>query len=108
MMPQKQIALLTALAMIAFAGNSLLCRVALVHTGIDAATFTSIRLLAGALVLWAIVSLRRERIDSAGSWTSAFALFAYAACFSFAYISLSAATGALLLFGDDQLRFVEG
>ena len=105
-MPQKQIALLTALAMIAFAGNSLLCRVALVHTGIDAATFTSIRLLAGALVLWLIVSVQRGRADAAGSWTSAFALFAYAACFSFAYVSLSAATGALLLFGAVQTTMI--
>jgi drug/metabolite transporter (DMT)-like permease len=105
-MPQKKIALLTALAMIAFAGNSLLCRVALVHTGIDAASFTSIRLLAGALVLWLIVRLKHDRIDSAGSWTSAFSLFAYAACFSFAYISLSAATGALLLFGAVQTTMI--
>jgi len=105
-MPQKQIALLTALAMIAFAGNSLLCRVALVHTGIDAATFTSIRLLAGALVLWLIVSVKRDRAGPAGSWTSAFALFAYAACFSFAYVSLSAATGALLLFGAVQTTMI--
>ena len=105
-MPQKQIALLTALAMLAFAGNSLLCRVALVHTGIDAATFTSIRLLAGALVLWLIVSFKRGRADAAGSWTSAFALFAYAACFSFAYVSLSAATGALLLFGAVQTTMI--
>jgi drug/metabolite transporter (DMT)-like permease len=105
-MPRKQIALLTALAMIAFAGNSLLCRMALVHTGIDAASFTSIRLLAGALVLWLIVAVKRDRISAAGSWTSALALFAYAACFSFAYVSLSAATGALLLFGAVQTTMI--
>jgi drug/metabolite transporter (DMT)-like permease len=108
-MPQKKIALLTALAMIAFAGNSLLCRVALVHTGIDAASFTSIRLVSGALVLWLIVSFfsfKRGPAGAAGSWTSAFALFAYAACFSFAYVSLSAATGALLLFGAVQTTMI--
>ena len=105
-MPQKKITLLTALAMIAFAGNSLLCRMALAHTGIDAATFTSIRLLAGALALWLIVSFKRKHAGPAGSWTSAFALFAYAACFSFAYVSLSAATGALLLFGAVQTTMI--
>jgi drug/metabolite transporter (DMT)-like permease len=105
-MPRKQLALFTALAMIAFAGNSLLCRVALVHTGIDAASFTSIRLVSGALVLWLIVSFKGEKIHAAGSWTSALALFAYAACFSFAYVSLTAATGALLLFGAVQTTMI--
>ncbi|MDB5915977.1 MAG: EamA family transporter [Massilia sp.] len=108
-MQQKRIASLTALAMIAFAGNSLLCRVALVHTGIDAASFTSVRLVSGALVLWLIVSFfsfKRGQAGPAGSWTSAFALFAYAACFSFAYVSLSAATGALLLFGAVQTTMI--
>lgn len=106
-MPQKQmIALLTALAMIAFAGNSLLCRMALAHTGIDPATFTSVRLVSGAIVLWLIVNVKRGRNGAAGSWTSGFALFAYAAGFSFAYVSLSAATGALLLFGAVQTTMI--
>lgn len=105
-MSRKQLALFTALAMIAFAGNSLLCRLALAHTGIDAASFTSIRLLSGALVLWLIVSCQRKPVSGAGSWASALALFAYAACFSFAYVSLTAATGALLLFGAVQTTMI--
>jgi len=91
--------LLMALAMIAFAGNSLLCRVALKYTGIDAASFTFIRIFSGALVLWLIVWLRRSARSGSGNWPSALALFAYAASFSFAYTRLPAATGALLLFG---------
>lgn len=105
-MSRTQVALLTALALIAFAGNSLLCRMALQHTRIDAASFTSIRLLSGALVLWVIVTAKGDKIGAAGSWTSALALFAYAAAFSFAYVSLSAATGALLLFGAVQTSMI--
>lgn len=103
-MSRNRVALLTLLAMIAFAGNSLLCRAALIHSGIDAASFTSIRLIAGALTLWLIVNMRRSQ--TSGSWPSAFALFAYAACFSFAYIHLTAATGALLLFGAVQASMI--
>lgn len=105
-MSRKEVALFTALAMIAFAGNSLLCRMAFVHTRIDAASFTSIRLISGALVLWVIVAAKGDKIGAAGSWTSALALFAYAAAFSFAYVSLSAATGALLLFGAVQTTMI--
>jgi drug/metabolite transporter (DMT)-like permease len=105
-MTRRRVALLTTLALIAFAGNSLLCRIALARTGIDAASFTSVRLLSGALVLWLIVAVQREKIGGAGSWYSALALFAYAACFSFAYVSLSAATGALLLFGAVQTSMI--
>jgi drug/metabolite transporter (DMT)-like permease len=105
-MSRTQILILTALSMIAFAGNSLLCRMALRHTGIDAASFTSIRIFSGALVLWLIIGLRGERIGTAGSWYSALALFAYAAGFSFAYVSLPAATGALLLFGAVQATMI--
>jgi len=93
---------LTLLAMIAFAGNSLLCRLALQQTTIDPASFTAIRIVSGALTLWLIVRLRSSRHDAAGSWPSALALFAYAAAFSYAYVSLPAATGALLLFGAVQ------
>lgn len=91
---------LTALAMAAFASNSLLCRLALQHTAIDPASFTTARLLSGALVLWALVRWRGQR--PAGDWRSAAALFVYAAAFSYAYLSLSAGTGALLLFGAVQ------
>jgi drug/metabolite transporter (DMT)-like permease len=98
--------LLTVLAMLAFAGNSLLCRVALKDTDIDAASFTTIRLTSGALVLWLIVHWRGGRAQSAGSWLSAIALFIYAAGFSYAYIGLTAATGALLLFGAVQVTMI--
>jgi drug/metabolite transporter (DMT)-like permease len=97
---------LTSLAMIAFAGNSLLCRAALQYTTIDAASFTTIRLVSGALMLWLIVRVRRGAYTVGGGWLSAFALFAYAAGFSFAYMSLSAATGALLLFGAVQATMI--
>lgn len=100
-------ALLTTLALIAFAGNSLLCRMALKHTTIDAASFTSVRLASGALVLGLLVALHQRRTPwAAGDWPSALALFVYAAGFSFAYQSLSAATGALLLFGVVQTTMI--
>lgn len=92
--------------MSAFTGNSLLCRAALKHTSIDAASFTCIRIVAGALMLLLIMRMRGGGAFKNGSWPSAFALFAYAACFSFAYISLSAATGALLLFGAVQFTMI--
>jgi drug/metabolite transporter (DMT)-like permease len=92
--------------MIAFASNSLLCRAALSHTSIDAATFTSIRILSGALILWLIVKMRGAVWKAAGTWASAMALFVYAAAFSFAYNSLSAGTGALLLFGAVQATMI--
>jgi drug/metabolite transporter (DMT)-like permease len=101
---------LTSIAMLAFAGNSLLCRLALKHTSIDAASFTTIRLVSGALMLGLIVSIRHTENSGEtmrrGNWLSAFALFAYAAGFSFAYISLTAATGALLLFGAVQATMI--
>ena len=100
--------ILTLLAMVAFASNSLLCRLALKHTSIDAATFTFIRIFSGAVVLLAIVRMRSgaHRAPLQGNWPSALALFAYAAAFSFAYINLSAATGALLLFGAVQATMI--
>lgn len=94
------------LALLAFAGNSLLCRLALTRTSIDAASFTSVRLLSGAVVLAVLVRLRTPRIPLAGSWPSAAALFAYAAGFSFAYERLTAGTGALLLFGAVQATMI--
>ncbi len=89
--------------MLAFASNSLLCRIALRETAIDAASFTSIRLVSGALILAAILLLHGVRLAAGGSWPMAAMLFAYAAFFSFAYRDLTAATGALLLFGSVQL-----
>lgn len=101
-----RVTVLTTLAMLAFAGNSLLCRLALKDTAIDPASFTSIRLASGALMLWLIVSMKKDIKPGKGSWLSALALFVYAAGFSFAYVSLSAATGALLLFGAVQITMI--
>jgi drug/metabolite transporter (DMT)-like permease len=107
--------LLTLVAMIAFAGNSLLCRLALKQTTIDAASFTFIRIFSGATALWLIIKTRRKlmvdrtaslSLRQAGNWPSALALFAYAAAFSFAYNTLSAGTGALLLFGAVQATMI--
>lgn len=98
--------ILTAIAMTAFAGNSLLCRLALKQTSIDASSFTFVRIISGAIALWLIVNLRKDARRKAGSWLSALALFAYAAAFSFAYLSLSAGTGALLLFGAVQATMI--
>lgn len=98
--------ILTLLAMLAFASNSLLCRQALKHTAIDAASFTSIRIASGALALWLIVRLQHRDGRVAGNWPSALALVAYAAGFSLAYVTLSAATGALLLFGAVQATMI--
>jgi drug/metabolite transporter (DMT)-like permease len=92
--------------MLAFAGNSLLCRAALRDTPIDAATFTTIRIVAGAITLWLIVRVRDGARPQTGSWPSALALFAYAAFFSYAYLGLNAATGALLLFGAVQATMI--
>ena len=105
-MSPLRIVILTSLALLAFAGNSLLCRLALKHTSIDAASFTAIRLVSGAVTLLLIVKLRRTAVTGQGNWLSAFALFAYAAGFSFAYVSLTAATGALLLFGAVQATMI--
>ncbi|MBX3650876.1 MAG: DMT family transporter [Burkholderiales bacterium] len=102
-MTRTRVFLLTALALLAFAANSLFCRAALRDTAIDAASFTTIRLVAGALTLWLIVVLRRGGPALAGDWRSAAALFAYAIAFSLAYRSLTAAAGALLLFGAVQM-----
>jgi drug/metabolite transporter (DMT)-like permease len=101
-----RIFILTFLAMIAFAGNSLLCRAALRQTRIDPATFTVIRIISGAVALCLIAMIRKKSWRDAGNWPSAFALFAYAAAFSFAYVSLSAGTGALLLFGAVQATMI--
>lgn len=100
-------ALLTALALLAFAGNSLLCRLALADGGTDPAMFTAWRLLAGGTVLapWFRRDAQGRRPGDPGS---ALALFAYAAAFSWAYVSLGAATGALLLFAAVQAGMLLG
>lgn len=101
---------LTALAMLAFAANSLLCRAALRGGAIDPASFSAIRIGSGALMLALLVRLRRPAPATPPrvSWPAALALVGYAVPFSFAYLSLSAGTGALLLFGAVQLTMVAG
>jgi drug/metabolite transporter (DMT)-like permease len=103
----RRTATLTALALLAFAGNSILCRMALGSHAISPAGFTAVRLGTGATALWLLVALRTGGAPRhAGQWTSAAALFAYAAAFSFAYVSLGAGTGALILFGAVQLTMI--
>lgn len=99
-----RIAALTAIAMFAFAANSLLCRLALAADRIDAATFTAVRIAAGALMLGLIMlPRRRNQRPAAPDWRAVAMLFGYMAFFSFAYLSLAAGTGALLLFGAVQM-----
>jgi drug/metabolite transporter (DMT)-like permease len=107
-MPRFPPSLLTLIAMLAFAGNSLLCRVALRDTAIDPGSFTTVRIVSGALTLWLIVCLRihPQSPAGAGSWGSAMPLFVYAAAFSYAYTGLPAGTGALLLFGAVQATMI--
>lgn len=100
--PTLRTALLTSMALLAFAANSLLCRLALTGKHADPASFNLIRLVSGAMVLGAIVMLRNDKSTGRGNWLSALALFVYAAGFSFAYVGLTASTGALLLFGAVQ------
>ncbi|KRC73108.1 aromatic amino acid exporter [compost metagenome] len=97
---------LTLFAMLAFAGNSLLCRLALKQTPIDPTTFVAIRILSGALMLWLLLYLRRESARLEGNWAGALALFAYALAFSYAYTRIPAGTGALLLFGAIQISMI--
>ena len=127
-----RVALLTAAALVAFAGNSILCRLALADGAIDPASFTAIRIASGAAVLLLLVRLRsnptftatatvtatdtdhghghghgpRSRSTETGSWPSALALFLYAAPFSYAYLTLGAGMGALVLFASVQTTMI--
>ncbi len=103
-----KIFLCTILALFAFAGNSILCRLALGEDTIDAASFTTIRLLSGIIVLSIILKMTNasRAITSKGSWKASFMLFLYAVTFSFAYISLDTGTGALILFGAVQITMI--
>lgn len=105
-MKSQRLVIFATLAMMAFAANSLLCRLALKHAQIDAASFTSIRILSGAAALCLIMRFQGKTRSAGGSWISAFALFSYAAAFSFAYVSLTAGAGALLLFGAVQTTMI--
>ena len=106
MQPIFRNAILTLVALFAFAANSILARAALTATSIDPVSFTAIRIASGALMLWLIVRTRPGLAEGRGSWGSALALFGYAIAFSIAYLSLTAATGALLLFGAVQVTMV--
>ncbi len=98
--------LLTSFALLCFAFNSILCRLALRGEEIDASSFTAVRIISGAIVLYILSAAFSKGSGRSGSWQSALFLFGYAAAFSFAYLSLTAATGALLLFGAVQLTMV--
>ena len=99
--------LLTLVTMVAFAANSVLCRLALGEHQIDAASFTVIRLASGAATLWLLCkATRTSSLRNKGSWFGALMLFLYAATFSFAYLSLDTGTGALILFGTVQLVMI--
>lgn len=109
---------LTLFALLAFAGNSVLCRLALAGESIDAGSFTFIRLASGLFVLVILLKILPVQHSSSnnvsppvenlrkGSWLSAFLLFLYAITFSYAYISLDTGIGALILFGTVQLTMV--
>jgi len=116
-----RLALLVVLALLGFAGNSLLCRLALRGGDIDAAGFTALRIAAGALTLWLLAAWQKkwgqtpysvsspaklnkesDPVFSRGDWPSALALFAYAAAFSYACLGFGGSTGARLLFGAVQ------
>lgn len=100
--------ILSVAAMIAFAANSLLCRAALRGGEIDAASFTAIRLATGALALVALATARKKDLRGAGSWGATLALAGYAVAFSYAYLEVGAAVGALILFGSVQLAMIVG
>ena len=107
--PAVKTSLLTGATLIAFAANSLLTRLALGNDSIDAASFVTIRLMSGAVMLLAITILtQRKDVLSLrkGNWTAAFMLFLYALAFSFSYQQLSAGTGALVLFGTVQITMI--
>ena len=95
--------ILTAAAMVAFAANSVLCRLALGAGLIDAASFATVRTVSGAVMLGVILLLRRKPVTAKPDWRSVLTLYLYMVFFAFAYLSLSAGTGALILFGAVQL-----
>ncbi|NIP30828.1 MAG: EamA family transporter [Candidatus Dadabacteria bacterium] len=96
------------MSLIAFAANSVICRLALDEKTIDASSYTSFRLLSGAIVLLLILHSNKKTVstDAKGSWISTLMLFLYAASFSFAYITLDTGTGALILFGAVQISMI--
>lgn len=106
-MPASKLVLLTTLAMLAFAANSVLARLAFATAGAEPMSYTGVRLGSGALVLALLLMLRRgEPFRLAGSWLAAASLFAYAILFSVAYLMLGAAVGALILFAAVQIGII--
>ena len=105
-MPRARIALLTTAALVAFAANSVLARLALRDGAIDAAGYSAIRLVSGAVILAILVAARGRRPAATGSWPDGLLLAAYAIPFSFAYLALTTGTGALILFGAVQLTMI--
>ena len=97
---------LILISLIAFAGNSIFCRLALKQTAIDPASFIAIRLISGAAALWVILLLQKKGQKIEGSWSAALALFVYASFFAYAYTQISAGTGALLLFASIQISMI--
>jgi drug/metabolite transporter (DMT)-like permease len=103
---------LASIALLAFAGNSVLCRLALIDNSIDPLSFTAVRLTSGALILLLLVFSRSASAgktaisNETGSWYAAIMLFAYAVLFSWAYVSMDTATGALILFASVQITMV--
>lgn len=108
--PLLKVSLMTGLALAAFAANSVLTRLALAEPLIDAASFTGLRLLSGAVMLMLILVFRDKHkgLSSSvkGNWKASLSLFVYAAGFSYAYLLLGTAMGALILFGMVQLTMV--
>ena len=100
-----RIIMLTIVTMVAFAANSVLCRLALSHSAIDPASFTFVRLASGAMALWLFCTVIGKR-GRGGSWKGAITLIIYAIAFSLAYVTLPAGTGALLLFGTVQVTMI--
>jgi drug/metabolite transporter (DMT)-like permease len=105
--PAARTLLLTTVAMLAFAANSLLCRLALRQELIDPASFAGVRVVSGAVTL-AVIARWRAGADwlARSDWSASAMLFAYLGCFSFAYLTLPAGTGALILFGAVQLTMI--
>ena len=99
-------ALLTLICMIFFAANSLLCRMALFGAGMDPVSYTVLRSVSAAAVLWVLTASRGQRVLQFGSWGAALALFSYMACFSWAYVNLPAAAGALIIAVAVQVSMV--
>jgi drug/metabolite transporter (DMT)-like permease len=101
-----RITALTSVAMIAFAANSVLARLALLPEGADPLAYTGIRLASGAVALAIILALFRRGMTISGSWAASGALFGYALAFSLAYVMLGAGTGALILFASVQIGVI--